>query len=106
MIQPLYGKIIVEQRPPEAQTEGGIITPNEQASAYADVVAVGDGTFNSDGSVRAMIVKEGDVVYINTAYNYSPFKYKGKEYMQLNETDIIGIVPQEEAPKKVVAPKD
>jgi chaperonin GroES len=65
--RPLYNKILVRPIPEgEFRTESGIIITETVSpvtrTEWGEVVAVGDGMINPDGSMKELIVKVGDKV--------------------------------------------
>ena len=59
--------------------------------AQGRVVAVGTGYRNTDGTVRALDVKEGDTVIFGK-YAGSEVKVEGAEYLIMKEDDLLGVL--------------
>ncbi len=92
MLKPLSNRVVVE--PVKEETKGGIILPataDKEKAEKGKIIACGPGKLMENGSRAAMEVKVGDVVMFK---KYSPdeIKVEGKEYLVLEESDIIGIV--------------
>ncbi|OGB97018.1 co-chaperone GroES [candidate division TM6 bacterium RIFCSPHIGHO2_12_FULL_36_22] len=89
-IKPLYDRVLVERLEENNRTAGGIVIPPsaQEKAQIGKVIAVGKGCICDDGSVRALIVKEGDKVFFG--------KYSGTEvddnHLIIREEEILGIV--------------
>lgn len=94
-ITPLYDKVLIKPFEPEQYTAGGIIIPDtaRDASIRGEVLAVGDGRINTDGSLVPLKVKVGDIViYSKNKFDASNISINGEDFIVLRESDIIGIV--------------
>lgn len=94
-ITPLYDKVLIKPFEPEQYTAGGIIIPDtaRDASIRGEVLAVGDGRINTDGTLVPLKVKVGDIViYSKNKFDASNISINGEDFIVLRETDIIGIV--------------
>lgn len=78
--------IIREER--KKKSDGGIIIPNAEESNYGEVIAVGPGGFNQDGSRREMSVKKGDIVFF-TDYHTTNTESK---VVIVDDEDVLAIV--------------
>ena len=78
--------IIREER--KEKSEGGILLPGSKESNYGEVIAVGPGGFNMDGSRRPMSVKKGDIVFF-TNYNTTTTDSK---VVIVDDEDVLAIV--------------
>lgn len=92
MLKPLSNRVVVEAI--KEETKGGIILPataDKEKAEKGKIIACGPGKLLENGSRAAMEVKVGDVVMFK---KYSPdeIKVEGKEYLVLEESDIIGII--------------
>lgn len=92
-IRPLADKVIVQRVEAEEVTAGGIVLPDsaKEKPQRGKIVSVGDGKLLKDGSRGKMQVKKGDEVLF-TSYAGSEVKISGKEYMIMDESDIIAII--------------
>jgi chaperonin GroES len=92
-IRPLADKVLLKRLEAEAVTAGGIVLPDtaKEKSSRAEVVSVGPGKLNDDGSRTEMQVKPGDVVLFES---YAPrdVKVDGEEFMIIDESSIIAVV--------------
>ncbi len=93
-IQPLGDRVVVEpQKNESGKTKFGLYLPetaSKERSERGTVIAVGPGKINDAGKRVAMNVKKGDVVLFSTYRE--PIKMDDKEYLILNEEDIMGII--------------
>lgn len=92
MLKPLGNRVVVE--PVKEETKGGIILPataDKEKAEKGKIIACGTGKLMENGSRAAMEVKVGDIVMFK---KYSPdeIKVDGKEYLVLEESDIMGIL--------------
>ena len=64
-LQPTLDRVAIKRHPKENKSKGGIVLPDnaKEESSYGEVVAVGPGGFNQDGTRRPMEVKKGDIVF-------------------------------------------
>ena len=76
------------------EAKGGIILPataDKEKAEKGKIIACGPGKMQENGSRTALEVKVGDTVMFK---KYSPdeIKVDGKEYLVLEESDIMGII--------------
>jgi len=92
-IRPLADKVIVERIEAENKTAGGIVLPDsaKEKPQRGKVINVGEGKLLDDGSRSKMQVKKGDEVLF-TSYAGTEVKLDGKEYMIMDESDIMAVI--------------
>jgi chaperonin GroES len=92
-IRPLADKVIVERIEAENKTAGGIVLPDsaKEKPQRGKVISVGEGKLLDDGSRGKMQVKKGDEVLF-TSYAGTEVKLDGKEYMIMDESDIMAVI--------------
>jgi chaperonin GroES len=92
-IRPLADKVIVERIEAENKTAGGIVLPDtaKEKPQRGKVISVGEGKLLDDGSRGEMQVKKGDEVLF-TSYAGTEVKLEGKEYLIMEESDIMAII--------------
>jgi chaperonin GroES len=92
-IRPLADKVIVQRLEAEAKTAGGIVLPDsaKEKPQRGKIIAVGQGRQLDDGGRAQMAVKEGQQVLF-TSYAGSEVKIDGKEYLIMDESDIMAII--------------
>jgi len=92
-IRPLGDRVLVKRTEEETKTAGGIIIPdnNKEKPARGEVVSVGPGKRNDDGSLSKVDVREGDKIIFGK-YSGSEVKLNGTEYLIMKEDDILGVI--------------
>lgn len=92
-IRPLHDRVVVRRKEEEQTTAGGILLPGaaKEKPNQGEVVAVGAGKQLDNGDVRALSVKEGDLVVFG-GYSSSTIKIDGEELIILSESDIYGVL--------------
>ncbi len=94
-LRPLQDRVLVKRLEEEKKTAGGIIIPDNQKEkpAQGEVIAVGPGYRNEDGSFRALEVKKGDkIIFSKNSYGASEVKLDNSDYLVMKEDDILGIL--------------
>jgi chaperonin GroES len=92
-VKPLGDRVFVKVNPSEEKTAGGILLPDtaKEKPQIGEVVAVGPGKRNDDGSRAPLEVKVGDKV-LYSKYAGTDIKLGGEEYVLLSEKDILAAV--------------
>lgn len=92
-LKPLSDRVVVERSEAEEKTSGGIVLPDtaRDKQKKGTVVAVGPGKRLEDGKVVAPEVRVGDRVIFG-AYAGMEVKVDGKEFLILNESEILGTI--------------
>ena len=92
-IRPLHDRVIGKRLEEERKTAGGIVIPDTAAEKpdQGEIIAVGKGKTNDEGTGRPLEVKVGDRVLFGK-YSGQAFKMEGEEYLQMREDDIIGVI--------------
>ncbi len=77
----------------EAKTAGGIVLPDtaKEKPQRGKVISVGEGKMLEDGTRKEVQVKKGDLVLF-TSYAGSEIKVDGKEYLIMDESDIMAVI--------------
>jgi chaperonin GroES len=94
-ISPLYDRVLIKPSKPEEVSSGGIIIPDtaREGSIRGEVIAVGEGRVNQDGTISPLRVKVGDnVIYSKNKFDASNIMIDGEEFVVMREIEIIGIV--------------
>ncbi|MBN1124051.1 MAG: co-chaperone GroES, partial [Sedimentisphaerales bacterium] len=88
-------KVIVQRQEAEQTTAGGIVLPDsaKEKPQRGKVVSIGNGRLLDDGSRSAMQLKKGDVVLF-TSYAGTEVKIDGKEYLIMDESDVMAIIEE------------
>jgi chaperonin GroES len=101
-IRPLYDRIIVKRIEQQRKTASGIVIPDSAAEKpeQGEVLAVGQGKRNADGSLREPELKVGDHVLFGK-YAGQTVKVDGEELLVMREDDIFAVLtPQDKQLKK------
>jgi chaperonin GroES len=92
-IRPLGDKVLVERVEAESKTAGGIVLPDtaKEKPQRGKVVSVGEGKTLENGTRKEVQVKKGDLVLF-TSYAGTEIKVDGKEYLIMDESDIMAVI--------------
>ncbi|CAD5914665.1 co-chaperone GroES [Planktothrix rubescens] len=92
-VKPLGERVFVKVSASEEQTAGGIYLPDaaKEKPQVGEVIAVGPGKRNEDGSRSELEVSIGDKV-LYSKYAGTDIKLGTEEYVLLAEKDILAIV--------------
>jgi chaperonin GroES len=92
-IRPLGDKVLVERVEAESKTAGGIVLPDtaKEKPQRGRVVSVGEGKMLDNGTRKEIQVKKGDTVLF-TSYAGTEIKVDGKEYLIMDESDIMAVI--------------
>ncbi len=92
-IRPLQDRLVVKRLAEEEKTKGGIIIPDtaKEKPVEGEVIAVGNGKFNDEGTVRPLDVKQGDRVLFGK-YSGTEIRIDGVDHLILREDEVLGII--------------
>lgn len=92
-IRPLHDRVLVKREEEEETSRGGIIIPDsaKEKPMRGRIIAAGAGKMMKSGDVRALTVKEGDIV-LYSKYAGTEVKLDGEEHLIMREDDILGII--------------
>ncbi|HVS13123.1 MAG TPA: co-chaperone GroES [Thermoanaerobaculia bacterium] len=92
-VRPLHDRVLVKRLELEEQVRGGIIIPDsaKEKPQEAEVIAVGPGKIQEDGSRAKLDVKPGDKVLVGK-YSGSDIKIDDEDYVILREDEILAVV--------------
>ncbi|WP_306535659.1 co-chaperone GroES [Geobacter sp.] len=92
-LRPLQDRILVKRIEEEQVTAGGIFIPDtaKEKPMEAEVVAVGEGKINENGTRNPMSVKAGQKVLIGK-YSGTEVKIDGVDHVIVREDEILAIV--------------
>ncbi len=92
-IRPLADKVLVQRLEAETKTTGGIVLPDsaKEKPQRGKIVSVGKGKLLDDGTRQKVQVKKGDMVLF-TSYAGTEVKIDGKEYLIMDESDIMAVI--------------
>lgn len=92
-IRPLADKVLVQRLEAETKTAGGIVLPDaaKEKPQRGKIISVGEGKLLDDGTRQKVQVKKGETVLF-TSYAGTEIKIEGKEYLILDESDIMAVI--------------
>ena len=92
-LRPLYDRIIVKRVEHQRTTASGIVIPDTAAEKpeQGEIIALGSGKLQSDGTVRALQVKVGDHILFGK-YAGQTVKLNGEQLLVLREEDVLGVI--------------
>jgi chaperonin GroES len=92
-VKPLSDRVFVKVSASEDKTPGGILLPDnaKEKPQVGEIVAVGPGKRNDDGSRQEPELSVGDKV-LYSKYAGTDIKLGTEEYVLLSEKDILAIV--------------
>ncbi|MFH0887805.1 MAG: co-chaperone GroES [Planctomycetota bacterium] len=92
-LKPIGDKIIVERIEPESKTKGGIVLPDnvKEKPKEGKIIAIGEGKLLDNGSRVSPSVKVGERI-IFSSFAGSEVKIDNKEYLIMNEEDILAVL--------------
>src|SRR5438034_5020273 len=99
---PLQDRVLIRRVEEEEKTKGGILIPDtaKEKPMEGEVVAAGPGARSDDGKLQPMDVKAGDRVLFGK-WSGTEVKLDGEELIIMKESDIMGVLEQGAAAKKV-----
>jgi chaperonin GroES len=94
-LRPLHDRVIVKRLDQETKTASGLIIPDAAAEKpdQGEILAVGNGKVQENGTIRPLEVKVGDRVLFGK-YSGQTVKVNGDELLVMREEDIMAVVAQ------------
>lgn len=92
-IRPLRDNVIVEPDEQEDRTKGGIYLPDTARNTVTTgtVIAVGEGSFNEDGTREPMPVKKGDKILYPVGTGLKIDIVDDKKHVLFKHEDVLAI---------------
>ena len=92
-LRPLHDRVIVKRLDQETKTASGLIIPDAAAEKpdQGEILAVGNGKVQDNGTVRALEVQVGDCVLFGK-YSGQSVKVDGQELLVMREEDIMAVL--------------
>jgi len=99
--RPLHDRVVVKRIEAEEKSAGGIIIPDtaKEKPQQDEVIAVGPGGRDETGKLIPIDVKAGDRVLFGK-WSGTEVKLDGVEYLIMKESDIMGVLSEDESKKK------
>ncbi len=100
--RPLHDRVVVERIDAEAKSAGGIIIPDtaKEKPQQGKIVGVGPGGRDENGKLIPIDLKVGDQVLFGK-WSGTEVKIDGIEFLIMKESDIMGVLEEATAKKKV-----
>jgi chaperonin GroES len=91
--RPLHDRVVVKRLEQDEKTTGGIIIPDtaKEKPMQGEVLAVGPGAKDDQGSVQALDVKVGDTVLFGK-WSGTEVTIDGQDVLIMKESDIMGVL--------------
>lgn len=91
--RPLHDRVVVKRTDSDEKTAGGIIIPEtaKEKPFEGEVIAVGNGLRDDQGTIHALDVQIGDRVLF-AKWSGTEVKIDGTEYLIMKESDIMGVL--------------
>jgi chaperonin GroES len=91
--RPLHDRVLVRRVEADEKSSGGIIIPDtaKEKPQEGEVVSVGTGARNEQGTIHPLEVKAGDKILFGK-WSGTEVKVDGEELIIMKESDILGIV--------------
>ena len=91
-LRPLMNRVLVKKAEPLTKTKGGILLPESTKDQlnFGVVVAVGPGRHLDNGTLRPVLVKEGDTVLLPEYGGSRVTLGDDVEYFVYRDDDIVG----------------
>jgi chaperonin GroES len=99
--RPLHDRVVIERIDAEAKTAGGVIIPDtaKEKPQQGKVIAVGPGGRDENGKLIPIDVNVGDRILFGK-WSGTEVKIDAREYLIMNESDIMGVLVEAEIKKK------
>jgi chaperonin GroES len=93
-IRPLHDRVIVRRTEEEKTTASGLIIPDSatEKPSKGEVLAIGTGKINDNGSVIALAVKVGDQVLFGQYAGNEVKANDGETLLVMREDDIVAVI--------------
>ena len=91
--RPLHDRVLIRRIEAAEKTAGGIIIPDtaKEKPQEGEVVSVGTGARNEQGTIHPLEVKGGDKILFGK-WSGTEVKVDGEDLIIMKESDILGIV--------------
>ncbi len=91
--RPLHDRVVVRRLEEEERTKGGIIIPDtaKEKPQQGEVIAVGPGARNEQGTIVALDLKAGDRILFGK-WSGTEVKIDGEDLLIMKESDILGVI--------------
>ncbi|MDQ0249523.1 chaperonin GroES [Sphingomonas kyeonggiensis] len=89
----MHDRVVVRRIEAEEKTSGGIIIPDtaKEKPQEGEVIAVGPGARDANGTLVALSVKAGDHILFGK-WSGTEVKIEGEDLLIMKESDILGVI--------------
>ena len=93
-IRPIRDKILVQPKPVDEVSKGGIIIPEtaKDAPVEGTVIAVGSGILNRDGNIISLEVSAGDRILYRKNNNATEIETDGEKFLIMSEVEVLAVL--------------
>lgn len=90
--RPLHDRVLVKRLESEEKTSGGIIIPDtaKEKPMEGEVMAVGTGTRQENGTVTPLDINVGDRILFGK-WSGTEIKVDGQDFLVMKESDVMGV---------------
>jgi chaperonin GroES len=101
--RPLHDRVVVRRITPLEKSAGGIIIPDtvQEKPMEGEIIAVGPGARNEQGTIVALAVTAGDRVLFGK-WSGTEIKIDGEDLLIMKEADLLGVIEGAPALAKAV----
>lgn len=91
--RPLHDRVLVRRVEQDDKTAGGIIIPDtvQEKPMEGEILAIGSGARQDDGTVVPLDVKAGDRVLFGK-WSGTEVKVDGEDLLIMKESDLLGVI--------------
>ena len=102
--RPLHDRVVIRRIEEEGKTAGGIIIPDtaKEKPMEGEIIAVGPGARDEQGTLVPLDVKKGDPVPFGTGSG-SESTRAGEDLLIMKESDVMGVIDAPAIAKKKAA---
>ena len=99
--RPLHDRVVIRRLEQDERSAGGVIIPDtaKEKPMQGEVVAVGPGARDENGTLQPLDVKAGDRILFGK-WSGTEVKLDGEELLIMKESDVMGIIEGAEAKRK------
>ena len=93
-IRPIRDKILVQPKPVDEVSKGGIIIPEtaKDAPVEGTVIAVGSGILNRDGNIISLEVSAGDRILYRKNNTATEIEEGGEKFLIMSEVEVLAVL--------------
>lgn len=91
--RPLHDRVLVKRIEAEEKTKSGLIIPDtaKEKPMEGEVISVGSGARQENGSITPLDVKAGDRILFGK-WSGTEIKLNNQDFIVMKESDIMGIL--------------